>query len=284
MEIIPPRNFRDARDIPAKFTKYDPRLPSFPSPDIILNLTECASVQPPATLWCAIYLSLCKQSGLDCSLLPPNDLSAMASLTDAGLFRLLREGNVNVQSDDTAIPASPDTILPLTRFDGLREAAELTNRVEAALYDSGLGSANIHPIVCELFSELVNNAAEHSESGIGAYAFIQFCSSGQGRKFMCGVADGGIGIRQSIERNPAVAHFGYDWAAIDIAVKELVSGTSSRTRGIGLFSVFSEMRVPGRELVIHSGNGILTLTSDSQIRMVRANPFPGALVYFSVPA
>jgi hypothetical protein len=44
------------------------------------------------------------------------------------------------------------------------------------------------------------------------------------------------------------------------------------------------MRAPGRELVIHSGKGILTMSGDSQIRMIRANLFPGTLVYVSVPA
>lgn len=101
---------------------------------------------------------------------------------------------------------------------------------------------------------------------------------------MCGVADGGIGIRQSIERNAELEHFGYDWSAIELATKELVSGTSSSTRGIGLFSVFEEMHRPGRELVIHSGNGLLVKSEDSQVRIVKANLFPGTLVYFSVPA
>ena len=97
------------------------------------------------------------------------------------------------------------------------------------------------------------------------------------------MADGGIGIQQSIERNTSLEHFGQEWSAIQLATKELVSGTSSRTRGIGLFSVFEEMRIPGRELVIHSGRGILTKSEDSQMRNIRANSFPGTLVYFSVP-
>ena len=284
MEIIPRQNFRDARDVRAKFTKYDPRLHSFPSPDVIVNLGECHRVQPPAILWCAVYLLQWKRSGLDCRLLPPMNRAAAASLIDAGLFHILRSGGVAVASSDADIAGSANTILPVTRFEGLREADELTNRVDAALHDSGLGSGNIRPIVCELFSELVNNAAEHSESGIGAYGLVQFCSYGQDRRFICAVADGGIGIRQSIERNPSLAHAGYDWSAIEMAVKELVSGTASRTRGIGLFSIFEEMHVSGRELIIHSGNGFLAINKDSEIRMTRANTFPGTLVYLSIPA
>ena len=182
------------------------------------------------------------------------------------------------------ISGSANPILPLTGFSSLSEAAELTNRVEDSLFNLGLGSSNIHPIVCETFSELANNAAEHSESSIGAYGFVRFYSSGQGQRFGCGVADGGIGIRQSLQRNATLAHSGYEWSTIELATKELVSGTPYRTRGISLFSVFDEMRSPGRELVIHSGKGILTMSEDSQIRMIRANLFPGTLVYVSVPA
>jgi hypothetical protein len=283
MEIVPPKKFRYAHKIEARFTKYDPKVHDFPEPQVVVNLRECSSVHPPAALWCAIFLLQWNLRGFNCVLSTPDDADAKENLRNTGLFRILQEEDVFIDSNHFNASGSPDIILPLTRFDGLGEAAELTNRVEDSLYNSGLGSANIHPIVCEPFSELVNNAAEHSESGIGAYGFVQFSSSGRDRRFMCGVADGGIGIRKSLERNLALEHIGYEWSAIELAVKELISGTSSKTRGIGLFSVFSEMRVPGRELVIHSGEGILTMSKDSQIRMIRANLFPGTMVYISVP-
>lgn len=282
MEIVPPPNFRYAHRITARFTRYDPRQDSFPDPDVTVNLRECSSIYPPAILWCAVYLSLWRQRGFRCLLHSPNRRAVKSYLADTGIFRLLHKEGINAEECGANIEGSPDTILPVTRFDGLREAAELTNRVEDSLYSSGLGSASVHPLVCELFSELVNNAAEHSESSIGAYGFVQFHSSGENRRFMCGVADGGIGIRQSIERNPGLEHFGYEWSSIELATKELISGTASRTRGIGLFSVFEEMRLPGRELVIHSGKGLLDKREDSQLRIIKANTFPGTMVYFSV--
>ena len=286
MEIIPPKDFKDGRGVGAKFTKYDPRIHSFPSPDVIINLAECSSISPPALLWCIVYLMLWKQRGWSCFPVLPIAEDAAASLADAGLVPLLQEEGIPVYggNPDAFRFRSTDTVLPLTRFNSPREAADLINRVEGDLFSSGLGSANIRPIVSEQFAELVNNATEHSESSIGAYGFVQFCSSGRNRRFVCGVADGGIGIRQSIERNPALEHFGYEWSAIELATKELVSGTSLSNRGIGLFSVSDEMRIPGRKLLIHSGRGIVTISEDSQIRMIRANLFPGTLVYFSIPA
>lgn len=284
MEIIPPRDFRDGRKVKVEFTKYDPRVHSFPASLVIINLTGCSRVHTPAILWCAVFLSLWNQRGYDCLLLLPKSEYAVGDLTDSGILDILRERNIQVHGDNTYPSGSTDVILPLTRFDSLREAAELTNKVEDSLHDLGSGSANIRPLVSELFSELVNNAAEHSQSRIGAYGFVQFYLSGPNRRFICGVADGGIGIGQSLGRNLTHEHTGYEWSAIELATKELVSGTSSSTRGIGLFSVFEEMRLHGRELVIHSGKGILTKSADSQIRMIRANLFPGTLVHFSLPA
>ena len=284
MEFIPPRNFRYTRTFSPRFPKADPRSLSFSETEVAINLRKCSQIQPPVNLWCAVYLLLSKQRGCDCLLALPEDTDLRMKLRGVGLLGVLRETGITVEPDDAGGQHPGDSILPLTRFDGLMEAAALTNRVEDSLYNSGQGSANIHPAICELFSELVNNATEHSESSIGAYAFVQFWSSDQGRRFVCGVADGGIGIQKSIEYNTALNHFGYEWAAIDLATKELVSGTASKTRGIGLFSVFEDMRIPGRELMIHSGKGILTSSSDSQIRMIPASLFPGTMVYFTVPA
>ena len=211
MEIIAPKRFEFAHKIAAKFTKYDPRIHPFPSPDVVLNLSQCTRIYPPAILWCAVCLSQWRRNGFGCILVPPRGEEVTASLIDSGLFQVLCEAGVNVYHEGASIPSPVGAILPVTPFASLTEAAELTNRVEDSLYRSGRGSANIHPLVCELFSELVNNAAEHSESSIGAYGFVQFYSSGRNRRFTCGVADGGIGIRQSIERNAGLEHFGYDW-------------------------------------------------------------------------
>ena len=284
MEIVPPKDFKDGRSLRSKFTRYDPRKHFFPSPDVIINLSECSRIRLPAMLWCVVNLMLWKEREWSCSLFLPTAADAAGPLIDTGLAHLLQSEGIPSYGDKTDSLGSSQVILPLTRFDSLSEAADLTNHVEDTLYGAGLGSANIHPIVCELFSELANNAAEHSESSIGAYGLIQFSTSGPERRFELCIADGGIGIAKSLEGNPRLTHAVYEWTALELAVKELVSGTSSTTRGIGLFSVFEESHVPGRELTIHTGNAILTISQRSEIRMTRANLFPGTLVYLSVPA
>ena len=50
--------------------------------------------------------------------------------------------------------------------------------------------------------------------------------------------------------------------AIEEALKERVSGTADSTRGIGLSGVVEDMRQPGRQLIIHSGIGKLSISED----------------------
>ncbi len=284
MEIVPRQVFRDARDAPGRFSKYDPRSDKFPESQVIVDLRVCTLVQPPAILWCAIYLLLAKRHGSDCLLLLPVEQLAARSLVDAGLIRVLREAEVTVEPDRIKMDILPELTLPLTRFEP-STAEELADRLHLSLSSHRQGSATLHTEIAETFSELVNNAAEHSQSSIGSLAFVQFQSLDKQRRFVIGVADGGIGIRQSLERNPNHQdNHWYDWVAIRRATGELVSGMPNSSRGIGLFSIFDESHRPGRELTIHSGRGIVTLSRDSQARMIRANLFPGALAFVSIPS
>jgi len=146
-------------------------------------------------------------------------------------------------------------------------------------------SANLHPLVSEVFAELALNAVEHAESPIGAFGFVQFYEFSEGQRFVCGVADGGIGIRASLERNPTLrSRVPYDWAAIELAVRERVTGTGDQTRGIGLYGVAEDMRKPGRQLILHSGIGSLMISEDMETEAKRTSLFAGTLAYASIPA
>ena len=128
------------------------------------------------------------------------------------------------------------------------------------------------------------NAIQHSESPIGAYGLIQFYESERGSRFVCTVADGGIGIRRSLERNPELKpRVPYDWSAIELACRERISGEGDATRGIGLFWVSEQMRRTDRQLIVHSGIGALTINEESESDAKRVTLFPGTLAFASIP-
>ena len=284
MEIVPRQVFRDARSVPARFSRRDPRSPEFNEPEVIVNLSECTSVHPPAVLWCAVYLLLAKQRGSNCALIAPRDGSVATYLKGTGMFDILQEGGISFDKEEGATPDSP-ALLPLTRFTNSTEAEDLTNQIHYSLSESRQGSPSVYHVIYETFSELANNAAEHSTSSIGAYGLALFDPPESSGRLVCGVADGGIGVRTSLLRNPLHADYGhYEWSAMERATEELVSGTLDSYRGIGLFETVDKMRILGRELIIHSGTGIITKGEKLTTRITSTRLFPGTMAYISIPA
>ena len=283
MRIVPFPDFSHAGSLRGFFGSQDPRQALFQHPQVDVDLRECQFVRPPAALWCAIYPLLVRQRGVPCTLLVPTNEGVCIYLKSLGLFDTLKEHDVDV--DDRGIRDTTDSqlILPLTVFNTEFQVEDATNRAQMALQESGLGAANIYPVVSETFAELAMNAVQHAESPIGAFGFVQFYQSEFGRRFVCGVADGGIGIRRSLERNPdMLGRVPYDWVAIEEALKERVSGTADSARGIGLYGVVQDMRQPGRQLMIHSGIGLLRISEDMMSEARRTKLFPGTLAYASI--
>lgn len=218
-------------------------------------------------------------------MLVPDNMGMCVYLKSVGVFGLLQQSDIEV--DDRGIQPRPDPqiILPLVRFHSEDDVTALANRAFESLKRSGLGGANLYPVVSETFAELALNAVQHAESSIGAYGLIQFYSFAQGRRFVCVVADGGIGIRRSLERNSDLRdRVPYDWVAIELAVRERVSGTGDTTRDIGLYGISEDMRKPGRTLRIHSGQGALEINERTETRAWRTTLFPGTLGYIAIAA
>ena len=61
-----------------------------------------------------------------------------------------------------------------TTFHSMREAQELANVLEANLQGGRVGTPSVRPEVVDLFSELVNNAAEHGMNEEGAQAHVRY--------------------------------------------------------------------------------------------------------------
>jgi len=162
---------------------------------------------------------------------------------------------------------------------------KIANEARDRLTTAGVGAANLYSVVAEVFAELAMNAVQHAHSEIGAVGLIQFYQSDAGERFVCAVADGGIGIRRSLESNEDLrGRATYDWTAIELALEEGISGTGSSRRGIGLFGVAEDMAMPGRQLIVHSGIGLLRTIGGTGSEATRSSVrFPGTLVSASIP-
>ena len=204
-------------------------------------------------------------------------------LKSSGLIDILKEADVVI--DDRGIASADDGrfVLPLTRLASMFDAEQAANSATESLMESGLIASNLVPLLNETFGELANNATEHADSRVDSYGLIQFYESGAVRYIVCAVADGGIGIRASLERNPEYERkLPYDWRAIEYAIQERTSGTGSPTRGIGLATVAADMIQPGCQLIIHSGIGNLYMQPDYQSAR-RTKLFPGTVAIATIP-
>lgn len=277
--------FRHAGELSSRFDKFDPRVLSFDSAQVDIDLRECDFVRPPAALWCMVYLALASKRGARCRFLVPKNLGVCLYLKALGLFDMLKGCGVEV--DDRGVGGCDDqkTILPITRFETTANATDVTNKAFDRLQSAHVGAANLTSVVTELFSELALNAVQHSESDVGAFGCVQFYEFEGGARFTCTVADGGIGVFKSLCRNEALrSRVNYDWDALELAVRERVSGTGDPHRGIGLYGVSEDVRVPGRSLLLHSGLGSLEIDENLQSSARRTRLFPGTLAFLSIPA
>ena len=198
LRFVARERFEHAGNVVWPFQEYDPRVHRQSHSDVHLDLRKCQFVMPPAVLWCTIFGLLSKQADNECILLVPENDAVCRYLKSLGLLGIAKQHGLLVDDRDIPISSNLQVLLPLTRFDTESQAEALANKALETLEQSGYGSANLYPVVSEVFAELAMNAVQHSESSIGAYGLVQFYEGQGGRRFVGSVADGGIGIRRTV--------------------------------------------------------------------------------------
>ena len=176
----------------------------------------------------------------------------------AGTLRGKDPRPVGTEIQNVTGTGTPSYPLPPATFHSMREAQDLAYRLENSLAGNHVSSASIHVQLVELFSELVNNAAEHGMSAGGASAHVRHVPHRSGHAFDLVVVDTGPGILTTLGSNPSLGRVQSESQAVGLAIQALVSGTGAPGRGMGLWMTMNEMRRPGRMLQLQSGDGLLT--------------------------
>ena len=264
----------------------DPRRDDFDWDSVTIDLRRCEFVYPAAVLWCTIYALLVVRQDIPCTLLAPWNTGATSHLNRLGLFETLENAGVKVDSLGMPSQSQGNLLLPLTRLRTVSQVEELAVTLEDNLRLSKLSSANLYDHVNMVFAELANNAVEHANSPIDAYGYVQYYDFVGYPRFVCAIADGGIGIRASLVKNPD--HRGMvqnDGQAIEYALEENIS-VHGHTRGLGLSHIVEFVLPPNRELNINSGNGFLHTARGRPTPGTSrwANLFPGTSAFINIPA
>lgn len=145
LRIPAPQHFRHAAEVPARYSRFDPRDANFSEKRVEIDLRESLFVRPQAVLWCLVYPLLAQRAGSSAALLVPEEMGVCVYLKSLGLFDTLQAAGVEV--DDRGIPKRLDqkVVLPLTPFTTESEADEITNAAFEALGRSKLGAVNLLP-------------------------------------------------------------------------------------------------------------------------------------------
>ena len=198
------------------------------------------------------------------------------------------ETNVDVATLEERRRGNPGTLQELIRFHSEEEIPGIINRISEILENKEYRLRE-RAAICATLSEICANAVEHGSSPFGAYAAVQAYQHivsggrGQGEEVLVAIADGGVGVRETLSRNPAyAAHTASDNDALRHALKMGVSGTGEIGRGGGLAVVGQIAARAGGSLSLRSSAGRVTFYGD-RINSRNVPFFPGTCVRVSLP-
>jgi hypothetical protein len=214
-----------------------------------------------------------------------------AYLERMNFFRLFG-GRVRTNADVASLEErrrhNPGTLQELVNFHTEQEIPGIIERISEILENQGYRLKE-RVAICSVLSEVCANAAEHGASTFGAYAAVQayhHIVSGprrRGEEVLLAIADGGVGVRETLARNPRYAeHTTTDNDALRLALEMGVSGTGELGRGGGLALVAQIAARSGGSLSLRSGTGRVTVY-ESRKNSRNVPQFPGTLVRVSLP-
>ncbi len=199
------------------------------------------------------------------------------------------ETNVDVAALEERRRGNPGTLQELINFHSEEEIPGIINRISEILTNKDYRLRE-RAAICATLSEICANAVEHGRSPFGAYAAVQayqhIVSGGRerrGEEVLVAIADGGVGVRETLSRNPKYVEFtGTDNDALRHSLQMGVSGTGEIGRGGGLAVVGQISARAGGSLSLRSGSGRITYYGD-RTNSRNVPHFPGTFVRVSLP-
>lgn len=257
---------------------------------VVLDLRTVEFVEPAGLCGLAALLEfLISRSRLVGVRLSGHNVPAYLERMD--FFRLFGhriETNVDVSSLEERRRGSPGTLQELINFHSEEEIPGIINRISEILTNKDYRLRE-RAAICATLSEICANAVEHGRSPFGAYAAVQayqhIVSGGRerrGEEVLVAIADGGVGVRETLSRNPKYAEAGTDNDALRHALQMGVSGTGEIGRGGGLAVVGQISARAGGSLSLRSGSGRITYYGD-RTNSRNVPTFPGTFVRVSLP-
>ena len=263
---------------------------------VVLDLRSVEFVEPAGICGLAALLEfLIPRSGEVGLALSGHDVPAYLERMD--FFRIFGDRvrtNVDVAALEERRRHNPGTLQELVNFHSEEDIPGIISRISEILENKEYRLRE-RAAICATLSEICANAVEHGASPFGAYAAVQayhHIVSGRhsgpkggrrGEEVLIAIADGGVGVRETLSRNPKYLEFTEtDNDALRHALKMGVSGTGEIGRGGGLAVVGQIATRAEGSLSLRSGAGRVTFYGD-RTNSRNVPSFPGTFVRVSLP-
>ncbi len=226
-------------------------------------------------------------SGPQIELLLPNGPTVRRYLARAGVYEVMKEqGWVREDQDDWQEIVGPGVrlMVPCTRFRDESDVERLAAQMETLFHTEFRGYGSLLGALETIFGELATNVVYHADSE-GGYVLAQQYNYQTGPIVEVAVADCGIGIRESLRKNPDNLSVGSDADFIESATREGVSSIRDSYRGYGFHHVtFDLQKDERREMTIRSGTGRITIQGNGTVRKADGGMrYSGTIVSVTVP-
>ena len=249
---------------------------------VVVDLRQWRSVTPTPVAGLLSVMGKLAREGHEVRVITPRHAYPLRMLETVGFVDALR---TFVEVTRTSEPAERvrryHPIIRAMNFRTHDEVEDIANELVTEFGTSNRVSPPLNGEAHDALAEAANNAVEHANSPEGGFALAQLRErrprSGRSWFIEIAVADAGRGIAASLKMDD-------DQEAILRALDEGVSGTNDPLRGLGLTWIAGLVQEPRRQLVIHSGSGLVTVSQSSRLASHTDSVFPGTLLTVSIPA
>ncbi len=156
-------------------------------------------------------------------------------------------------------------LIEATRIDNMADIPGLLSQINKVLIDKLNYLPKDSVNITSSISEMISNIIDHNNNYYGFLAMQAIQSIG---KLEVSVADCGIGIQNSLQKNPIYNNsVTTDLHAIQAATTERVTSIENdKTRGNGLYQIYRNSKQYGATLQIRSGNAAIRYRFDRVIK------------------
>jgi hypothetical protein len=250
---------------------------------LVIDAAQLTWASPLDLAAIAVVASSAAELGIDLAL--PSDRNVAQYLARMNVVSIVEELGGSVAGPSTLPPANalPDRLIEVRQMQGSADVALFGSDVYklVALHATNSVAAVFHTML----GELLTNTVDHAVSRVGAFGAAQVHSGVRsGRPGVeVAIADAGVGILQSLRRNPDYAGIVDCAEGIRTALRRGVSSeVGDPNRGNGLSRVTHQLRAHRARLVLRSGDGLARVSPGGRRISTTMTSTPGTWAWLWV--